>query len=144
MGNEQRQDFTGAPVGTTRVTLNISAAVAGVYTAYVVDVHRASTTTSNQVSTLMVLAGSPSTQTRAAVSFNTTFTAAGSDDTYRLSQPLSYTITNLTAACVFAKSGDVLLATLALMPGDGSARWSRPRLLRLTRPPSARRAEASS
>ena len=80
MGNEQRQDFTGAPVGTTRVTLNISAAVAGVYTAYVVDVHRASTTTSNQVSTLMVLAGSPSTQTRAAVSFNTTFTAAGSDD----------------------------------------------------------------
>ena len=121
MGNEQRQDFTGAPVGTTRVTLNISAAVAGVYTAYVVDVHRASTTTSNQVSTLMVLAGSPSTQTRTAVSFNTTFTAAGSDATYRLSQPLSYTITNLTAACVFAKSGDVLLATLALMPGDGVA-----------------------
>ena len=131
MGNEQIRDFTGVAVGTTRVVVNVSAAAAGVYTAYVVDVHRASTASSNQVTTWKVFAGSPSRQTRTEAAFNATFAAEMSSDktVHRLATPLPYSITNLTAACVFAKSGDVLLATMALMPGDGSAPTSAPEIV---------------
>ena len=129
MGNEQIQDFTGVAVGTTRVVVNVSAAAAGVYTAYVVDVHRASTASSNQVTTWKVFAGSPSRQTRTEAAFNATFAATSSDVVHRLATPLPYSITNLTAACVFAKSSDVLLATMALMPGDGSVPSSAPEIV---------------
>ena len=129
MGNEQIQDFTGVAVGVTRVVVNVSAAAAGVYTGYVVDVHRASTASSNQVNTWKVFAGSPSRQTRTEAAFNATFTATSSDVVHRLATPLPYSITNLTAACVFAKSNDVLLATMALMPGDGSALTSTPEIV---------------
>ena len=129
MGNEQIQDFTGVAVGTTRVVVNVSAATAGVYTAYVVDVHRASTASSNQVTTWKVFAGSPSRQTRTEAAFNATFVATSSDVVHRLATPLPYSITNLTAACVFAKSSDVLLATMALMPGDGSVPSSAPEIV---------------
>ena len=129
MGNEQIQDFTGVAVGVTRVVVNVSAAAAGVYTGYVVDVHRASTASSNQVNTWKVFAGSPSRQTRTEATFNATFTATSSDVVHRLATPLPYSITNLTAACVFAKSNDVLLATMALMPGDGSALTSTPEIV---------------
>ena len=129
MGNEQIQDFTGVAVGVTRVVVNVSAAAAGVYTGYVVDVHRASTASSNQVNTWKVFAGSPSRQTRTEATFNATFTATSSDVVHRLATPLPYSITNLTAACVFAKSNDVLLATMALMPGDGSALTSAPEIV---------------
>ena len=129
MGNEQIQDFTGVAVGTTRVVVNVSAAAAGVYTAYVVDVHRASTASSNQVTTWKVFAGSPSRQTRTEAAFNATFVATSSDVVHRLATPLPYSITNLTAACVFAKSSDVLLATMALMPGDGSVPSSAPEIV---------------
>ena len=129
MGNEQIQDFTGVAVGTTRVVVNVSAATAGVYTAYVVDVHRASTASSNQVTTWKVFAGSPSRQTRTEAAFNATFVATSSDVVHRLATPLPYSITNLTAACVFAKASDVLLATMALMPGDGSVPSSAPEII---------------
>ena len=129
MGNEQIQDFTGVAVGTTRVVVNVSAAAAGVYTAYVVDVHRASTASSNQVTTWKVFAGSPSRQTRTEAAFNATFAATSSDVVHRLATPLPYSITNLTAACVFAKSSDVLLATMALMPSDGSVPSSAPEIV---------------